>query len=411
MANAAENTRSSHRDPAENDLLKAAWARQKAYSENASRYQERFVFFRGALAILSVLVVFLSVVESYFGDSNNVLILDWMLLGLPIIITALLAFSVKFDRGQNWILLRGNAESLKMEIYYYRTQVEPYAKDRDAKLAEKIKTISERVKGSPVHQGALAPYETDIDAKPRLGLLIRLGMFIYHGIGNVVGTLWRLLFQFQDPKPKYFKDDKFSDLVDAEAYINCRLNNQFNWYRNKAKELARQLQLLQAGVYFFGGLGTLLAAFDLLNRWVAVTAAMTGALTNYLEFKRVEASLVGYNQAADALYDIRAWWYSLPSQERDSAKNAKSFRKLVQNCEETIRNEHSSWLQDMQDRLSNLYGAADEDSDEDSGLAFATEIVEESSVEETSSVRVAQTTITAAEAPLPNSKASDESSH
>ncbi|MGF1567724.1 MAG: hypothetical protein ACFCVD_06595, partial [Nodosilinea sp.] len=33
-----------------------------------------------------------------------------------------------------------------------------------------------------------------------------------------------------------------------------------------------------------------------------------------------------------------------------------NFEKLVVSTEETIRSEHGSWLQDMQDRLADLYG-------------------------------------------------------
>lgn len=350
--------------PASNQLLKAAWNRQKAYSENASRYQNRFVFLRGLLAVLSVLVVVLSVVEGRVDRIAPESIwkqgIDGALLILPITITALLAFSVKFDRGQNWVLLRGNAESLKMEIYYYRTRVGPYQTHRDAVLAKRIKLISERIKGSPVHQGALAPYEEGSDSSPRMGLLVRLVVGLYRGVAKLLNSLWRALFQFKEARVEAAKDDKFSDLDDPQRYLAYRLEDQFNWYRSKAKELARQLQLFQSGVYIFGGMGTLLAATSNLKGWVAVTTALTGALTNYLEFKRVEASLVGYNQAADALYDIRAWWYSLPAAER----NSHNFRKLVKSCEETIRSEHSSWLQDMQDRLSHLYGTGDEDSEE-----------------------------------------------
>ncbi|MFZ4677841.1 MAG: SLATT domain-containing protein [Nodosilinea sp.] len=103
-------------------------------------------------------------------------------------------------------------------------------------------------------------------------------------------------------------------------------------------------------VYAFGGIGTLLAAIG-FQSWVAVTATLAAALVNYLEYRRVEATLMGYNQAADTLYDIRTWWLSLP--EADKA-NFKNFEKLVVNTEETIRSEHNSWLQDMQDRLANL---------------------------------------------------------
>ncbi|HEY9734669.1 MAG TPA: hypothetical protein V6D06_00250, partial [Trichocoleus sp.] len=71
------------------------------------------------------------------------------------------------------------------------------------------------------------------------------------------------------------------------------------------------------------------------------------------EFKRVEATLVGYNQAADALYDVRAWWLSLTPQEQGNPENVTL---LVKSTEETIRSEHLSWLQDMQDKLAQLYG-------------------------------------------------------
>ena len=155
------------------------------------------------------------------------------------------------------------------------------------------------------------------------------------------------------------RDDKYSDL-EPPQYLNYRLEDQFDWYRKKCKQLDRQLQSLQTWVYLLGGTGTFLAAVQ-LQSWVAVTTGFTGALINYLEFKRVEATLVGYNQAADALYDIRAWWTSLSTIEQ---KNPENFALLVKSTEETIRSEHTSWLQDMQDKLAQLYGKAETPEDE-----------------------------------------------
>ncbi|HEY9660897.1 MAG TPA: SLATT domain-containing protein, partial [Allocoleopsis sp.] len=81
---------------------------------------------------------------------------------------------------------------------------------------------------------------------------------------------------------------------------------------------------------------------------VAVSGALTAALTSFLEFKRVEATLIGYNQAADSLYDIRTLWLSLSEHER-------KLDLLVKTTEEIIQSENASWLQDMQDRLADLY--------------------------------------------------------
>ncbi|NEQ53735.1 MAG: DUF4231 domain-containing protein [Leptolyngbya sp. SIO3F4] len=144
---------SSSVTPPNEDLLKTAWQRQLAYDVNASRYQRRFVRLRTGVTVLSVLVVVLSVLTggSLCDDDANIWtgchsfferiepITDNALLILPIAITALLAFSVRFDRGQNWLLLRGNAEALKMELYYYRTRVGDYGQNRDAVLSKRIK--------------------------------------------------------------------------------------------------------------------------------------------------------------------------------------------------------------------------------------------------------------------------------
>ncbi|MEM9486009.1 MAG: DUF4231 domain-containing protein [Cyanobacteria bacterium P01_F01_bin.116] len=320
--------------PPNEALLKTAWQRQLAYDVNASRYQQRFMFLRRWLAILSVAVVVLSVLAGgeLCGNNSNSWIANWSfceitetilqlaLLILPISITGLLAFSVRFDRGQNWILLRGNAEALKMEIYYYLTRVGDYSQNRDSVLSKRIKQLSQGLRGSPIHQAAMVPYERE-----------------------------KLLAS---------QEDGYTDIVTAEAYFESRLDPQFDWYRIKAKKLARQLQILQTGVYIFGGLGTFVAALDNLRSWVAVTTTVAAAFTNYLEYKRVEVSLVGYNQAADTLYDIRAWWFSLSEVEREEDNN---FSKLVSSCESVIHSENASWLQDMQDSLAQLYGQSEDD--------------------------------------------------
>ncbi|MDJ0704044.1 MAG: DUF4231 domain-containing protein [Leptolyngbyaceae cyanobacterium MO_188.B28] len=354
------------KEPTNLKLLASAWQRQQAYSKNASRYQKRFFFLRIFLSILSVAVVILSVLENPKGQSPWDTVINTALLILPITITALLAYSVRFDRGQNWILLRGSAESLKMEIYYYRTHVNPYHEKRDDRLAKRIKQISGGMKGSSVHQSALAPYEEEI----KKGILPKFPE------EQSSGDLSNSTPQQETDNKIYHK--YYSDLT-PEEYLALRLETQFDWYRKKSKGLAKRLQIVQASVYFFGGLGTYLAATSDYKSWVAVTAALTAALTNYLEFKQLEASLVGYNQAADALYDIRAWWYSLPVAEREKSES-DNFTKLVKGCEETIRSENSTWLQDMQDRLSQLYETPEKESE--ANVSPTPNLRQEDSVEE-----------------------------
>jgi hypothetical protein len=418
------NPQSSDAQPTDSpnqQLLEYAWERHDTYSDNASKAQNRFFFVRGILAYLTVLVVFLSVLQPvllnqaaglpFFTEKpvedhsllalfaialqelrwlapktwlNPVAALaavDFLLILLPILATGLLAFAVKFDRGNNWILLRGNSESLKMEIFYYRTRAKQYKSKRNSVLAERIQLISERVKGSAVHQAALSPYEGQPETRQQRGFVIVIIQKLWDVLRLIVQTVVDFLFQFREvevkPKPTQQNSQEESQdsmapkvsetwlkryaNLNADNYIQYRLEDQFNWYRRKAKVYDRNYQILQTSVYVFGGFGTLLAAIGFQN-WVAVVAALATSLANYLEYRRVEATLVGYNQAADALYDIRAWWCSLGPDEQAKPAN---FEKLVINTEETIRSEHTSWLQDMQDRLANLYGEVGEEEPKD----------------------------------------------
>ncbi|HZG39427.1 MAG TPA: DUF4231 domain-containing protein, partial [Nodosilinea sp.] len=159
-------------------MLNSAWERYRVYSQNASKAQERFLAVERLITLLALLVVVLAVVHpivlhqtptsgnpaelnkqlplSLLFDQQHIGLglLNLLLIILPITITALRAFAVKFSRGNNWVILRGNAEALKMEIFYYRTRVKQYRTDRNTELAEKIQQISQRLKGSVVHQRA-----------------------------------------------------------------------------------------------------------------------------------------------------------------------------------------------------------------------------------------------------------------
>lgn len=370
-------------DVASAELLASAWQRHRVYSGNAKQAQELFFAVERLILILAIVVVVLAVAQpivvnriiltagpetfrhrlplSLLVDEPRYIllgVLNLVLIVVPIAITVLRAFAIRFSRGNSWVLLRGSAEALKMEIFYFRTQVNNYRTNRNLELATRLQLISKRLEGSVVQQRALSPYENQPAIDLHRGIFLRLGRALSTWANQLIHSLWDVCFGVrEEPKnPAKDRDDRTSDLT-PDRYIKYRLEEQFDWYRSKARGYYRQHQLLQSGVYIFGGLGTLLAAIG-FQGWVAVTAAFAAALVNYLEYRRVEATLMGYNQAADTLYDIRTWWLSLSEPERADFTN---FEKLVVNTEETIRSEHNSWLQDMQDRLANLYDADQKD--------------------------------------------------
>jgi hypothetical protein len=90
-----------------------------------------------------------------------------------------------------------------------------------------------------------------------------------------------------------------------------------------------------------------------------VTIALVGALTTFLEFKRVETTLTAYNQAATDLDSIRTWWHALLDEDKKDERKQENFEKLVKNTEAVIQSEHAGWVQEMRDSLAELYGGAE----------------------------------------------------
>ncbi|NEO99797.1 MAG: DUF4231 domain-containing protein [Symploca sp. SIO2E9] len=319
--------------PPPSSVLKHAWERQGTYGKNAKAAQTRFFQLRIGILVLSVLATLLAVTHSVIKEmcldpQETIKIIHWLLLLVPITLSVLLAGAVKFDKGNNWILLRGSAELLKKEIFCYRAGIGNYSdrNSRDSVLASKVKLISQRLKGTPIHQTSLSPYEGEVLPKRNSS----------KSKNNKL------------PEEYNKNDDKFSDLTPTN-YLRWRLEDQFNWYRKKTRQLDKQLHYFQWGIYLLGGIGTFLVAVN-QEIWVALSTALAAVFSSFLEIKRVEATLIAYNQAADDLYDISTWWSSLSDQEK-----LENFELLVIKTETTIQSENAGWVQEMNDALTELY--------------------------------------------------------
>ena len=99
-----------------------------------------------------------------------------------------------------------------------------------------------------------------------------------------------------------------------------------------------------------GGIGTLLAAIN-FEIWVALSTSITAAFGTYLQYQRIEDKLMKYNQAAIGLVNVRSWWVALPPAQQAQQKNIDA---LVCNTEGILRSEFSSWVQEMQEAMSEL---------------------------------------------------------
>jgi hypothetical protein len=324
MTSENESRENTERNP----VLEDAWRSFAIYDYNSSLFQKRFLRWREWILGLGVAATFTAILYSvletvdvgWIPVANSYL--RYVVILIPIVVSVLLAGTAKFKGGANYVLLRGSAETLKREIYRYRTQTGIYAPEntqaepREIKLARKVKTISGQLMKTEVNQSGLKQYEGQI--------------------------------------PPYYEgsedDEGFSDL-DAEKYVTWRLENQLNWYRGRIESFDGLLRLLHWLILGLGGLGTFLAAIG-LELWIAVTVAVSGALTCFLGLRQVEETLVAYNQAATDLEGIRIWWHALPKEEKTKQENKE---KLVEYTETVLKAELAGWVQEMLDALAELY--------------------------------------------------------
>jgi hypothetical protein len=311
--------------------LQLAWERFAMYDANAIRQQSILNNLQPLILALGVIAVLLALTqhELVFGayriiveDSWPHKVLHYAIIILPITISFLIALANRFKAGNKWILLRANAEAIKREIFRYRARAVIYRDQgqpkmsRKLKLTRKIESISRQLMQTDVNLSALRPYKGP--TPPRM-----------YGAAEF--------------------DDGFS-LLTPDRYVTIRLGNQLNYYRSKTNKLERQLKFFHLLIYIFGGIGTLLAAAG-LDLWIALTTALAGMFTTYLETQQVENTLMKYNQAATDLANVEAWWVALSENER---KDYENIDKLVGHTETILKSELTGWVQEMQDALAEL---------------------------------------------------------
>jgi hypothetical protein len=306
--------------------LESAWLLQGGLNEGAKRSQAEFRRMQAAIVGLGIAATLLAVIEGTLA-AHHVLdhhwirdrVLRYLLILLPIAMTAAVAASARFRSGNKWVVLRGAAEAVKREIYCYRARVGPYGRaaqtPREVRLAERVGTIGSSVMKTDVNLSAVDAYTKPLPPQDSVAQ----------------------------------GDDGFS-LLNPDQYIQWRVRDQADWYKAKTVKLNKRLRRLRWAGIGFGGLGTFLAAVG-LELWIALTTAVVAAVTTYLEYMQIESTLLHYNQASADLETIRRWWTALPETERRQPSNVS---RLVEQSERVMHSESAGWVQDMHDAMTEL---------------------------------------------------------
>lgn len=277
-------------------------------------------------AFLGALISSIMKLPRYWIDA-----LYYLIILVPIVVTALLTVSNRFKPRKKWILLRGSAEGIKKETFRYRSRIGDYSDkktvqaespiSREAVLTEKISTISQRLMQTEVNTLSL----------PALN-----------------GPL--------PPKGCVAKSDDGFSLLTPTRYLEVRLVDQLTYYGSKTRKLDRQMTQLQWAIFIIGGVGTFLAAVG-AQLWIALTTALVTALTAYVGHLQIEHSLIQYNQAATDLSNVRAWWTALSTEEKAKQDNRDT---LVDKSEKILESELTGWVQQMQDTMADVRSPSDD---------------------------------------------------
>lgn len=326
------------------NVLMQAWETFADYDLNAKRQQKRFSQIQMASLIIGVLGTALAIIQQVYApkdgtDAHNLIpaalttdgnwhwktepslgwwIIHQLLIIIPILLTVLIAAANRFKQGNKWLLLRAGAESIKREIYRYRTRSMDYKQQPEQQLSQKVEDITRRTMRTDVNSSALSPYNKDLGFPPNM----------YGAKGG---------------------DDGFSYLT-PDRYVEVRLGDQCNYFQKKCVKLERQLKALYWLTFVLGGVGTYLAAVN-QQAWIALTTALVAAIGSYLGYMQTENTLTKYNQAATDLANVKAWWNALPAEDQAKQENIDS---LVEHTEQVLQSELDGWVQQMQNALAEL---------------------------------------------------------
>jgi SLOG in TRPM, prokaryote/SMODS and SLOG-associating 2TM effector domain 1/Protein of unknown function (DUF4231) len=296
-------------------VLKSAWQEFASCDGMAKRLRKLFAGLQAAILLLGVTATLLALLY----DETHSRALHWLVVVAPILASVLIALVGRYAAGQRWVLLRGAAESIKSEIFRYRTRTPPYTDAAPAvryrALAGRVDAIKNLLMQTEVSTGELPEY---------------------------AGPLPPLMYGSGDA------DDGLSELG-PERYLSIRLNDQLGYYRGRIASLSRRRWRLQVVAIAAGGAGTLLAAagFDI---WVGLTGGIAAASLAYLGYLQVDNTIVTFNQAATRLDGLRRRWLARDPAERDAA----ALGELVAGTEDVLTTELAGWVQQMNDAMAEL---------------------------------------------------------
>ncbi len=330
------------------EALLNAWNVYGEYDQNANRLQARFRRMQFAILLLGVLTVLFVAMQKQLeiaalksrpataqaaGEARPKGLswmattaggMHWLVLTAPLVLSALMAAAHTFRPGDKWVILRGAAESVKEQIFRFRTGTGEYAGAAGTPapqrvLCDRLDAIEERVIESEVKKIALEPPAEDARMTRRR-----------NANGEEIAI-----------------DDGVTPLT-SERYLELRVDDQIDFYARRTLRFDREITRLTIYILILGIAGAFFGAVG-WELWIPLATVSAAAFMTYLRYTQSEETLGTYNRAKCGLKRIRRWWNCLPSAERPG-----HFDKLVDTAEQVLQEEVKGWSQRMADALGEL---------------------------------------------------------
>jgi hypothetical protein len=301
-------------------VLKDAWRTFATYDALAKQARTTFERFQNSILLLGILATLVALLAATTGATA----LHWAAVGVPIVVSSVIALANRRAAGKHWVHLRAAAESAKAEIYRFRTRAGIYA---DAKLPADSRTARQRALAEQLDRIELALMQTEASSG---------------SLDPYTGPL---------PPEMYGagRDDDGLSTLDPGRYLHIRIADQLSYFTGRVRKLDRRRAALQVVAVFAGGSGAILAAAS-VETWIGLTTAISGAALSYLAYLQVDNTIITYNQAASQLRRLeRDWTASGPA-----AHDLPAFDALVTQGETVLGTELGGWVQQMTQMVNRL---------------------------------------------------------
>ncbi|KAJ9448470.1 putative Transmembrane protein [Diplonema papillatum] len=296
-----------------NEVLEKAWWLYAQWKATARAKLKEFTAFDSMVSASSTLVSLMSVLHSFLlivwaksgtrsltfipseAGWNSILfmILQWMVIVLPILMTVFQGLLLTRNPGPKKELLQTCAEKLLSEIYMYRTETVDYSKSQ---------VLKQTTSSAPVYSSA----EELLQQRST-----KLQDYLS---SSEVSTVTMVRYTGRLP-PKWIRatgDDGMSSLG-PDRYKAVRLDSQLHKQEEKARQFYTALNTGDFVVKLLNALGTLLAAAAAFGLgecavWVILTVCIATNISKYLDHSRKEVKLNRANVAIAGLQKVEAWW-------------------------------------------------------------------------------------------------------